>query len=761
MKARGYAAKRVSSILLDLFKMNAKEDFLEVVNKLQAEARSTQAILEEIAGLEKYISETYTSRVFYELIQNSDDCLSTRFHALRFDQDLYFFNDGTIFSASDLESICRSAFSGKQRGINIGYRGIGFKSVSSVCDAVTIVSGELKIHFSKENTRKLLGTEGEVPLLRVPHWGFIAESHETTAQSYLQLNHLTTCFILHNFDQEQLLFDLKGVSNGALLFLRTLNEVSIRIDGEFKHLSRNIDAMEEFSSNNVTSKNLYLTTSTSSGVDTESNTRAVKVWKYREIEIACDLVAGVPQRLPKNQAYAQAFLPMLTTTGLGCIINGDFSTDPSRTRISPDSNTKNALSQLVELIENLLFLLSKGLLTNNEQSLLQVLTPYRNADIFDISPAYIANQIKTKTSSTSSLLKGFVFKPAWMGMTEYERYCIFSGEKSLVFDQIKHLDFQNFFDKFGVKYLRPNKLIEWLGGDSMPLATTVAFLTACIRDNTDYSVMLSIDRELAFLARIHVCDDGIVRSSRDIKQYHCTLDFFTLQELFILRLKSTEILNFLIHFGIPPDAYPKSFHKKLIEITKGQANKSYQDLTSFLLGDTIEFSSSSKSILNDDTILPSKIQLTDETDSKSEQNLATSGVLSSAISYPAPHWRQAEEFACELMISMGFSSKDVSKSNYGYDLECTSESGGVCYVEVKLLAGIGESFRITDNEYYVARERSSKYWVLLIVQPDKLAPPSHYSLLKDFYPAFNEFVKRRCIKYELVCTDYSAQYVQL
>ena len=45
------------------------DEFNKKIKELQDEAKETETILRELAGLEKYISETYISRVFYEIIQ--------------------------------------------------------------------------------------------------------------------------------------------------------------------------------------------------------------------------------------------------------------------------------------------------------------------------------------------------------------------------------------------------------------------------------------------------------------------------------------------------------------------------------------------------------------------------------------------------------------------------------------------------------------------------------------------------------------------
>ena len=94
-------------------------------------------------------------------------------------------NDGHVFTCDDLEAICRSAFSTKQRGQNIGYRGIGFKSTSGVAEEIAIYSGDLEVYFSRLKTKELFSSNSDVPLLRVPHWGSINDTISTRANELI------------------------------------------------------------------------------------------------------------------------------------------------------------------------------------------------------------------------------------------------------------------------------------------------------------------------------------------------------------------------------------------------------------------------------------------------------------------------------------------------------------------------------------------------------------------------------------------------
>lgn len=51
----------------------------KIYNQLVNEAKSSPMMLSDIAGLEAYISESYTNRSFIELLQNADDAKADSF----------------------------------------------------------------------------------------------------------------------------------------------------------------------------------------------------------------------------------------------------------------------------------------------------------------------------------------------------------------------------------------------------------------------------------------------------------------------------------------------------------------------------------------------------------------------------------------------------------------------------------------------------------------------------------------------------------
>ena len=128
--------------------------FLEIRRSLLDEAMRSPQLLSDLAGLELYISETYSARSFVELLQNADDAGSNRFLVSIHKGILLVANDGKEFSEEDFYSLCRSAASNKRRGENIGYRGIGFKSVISLSKTAHLISGDYEVTFSKELSRQ-------------------------------------------------------------------------------------------------------------------------------------------------------------------------------------------------------------------------------------------------------------------------------------------------------------------------------------------------------------------------------------------------------------------------------------------------------------------------------------------------------------------------------------------------------------------------------------------------------------------------------
>lgn len=99
-----------------------------------SEAVASPNLLADMAAMEKYMAESYSGRVFVELLQNADDCKSTKIYVKEVAGNILFANNGRPFDENDVIAINRSGSSSKKRGETIGYRGVGFNSTTYLTD---------------------------------------------------------------------------------------------------------------------------------------------------------------------------------------------------------------------------------------------------------------------------------------------------------------------------------------------------------------------------------------------------------------------------------------------------------------------------------------------------------------------------------------------------------------------------------------------------------------------------------------------------
>ena len=98
-----------------------------------SEAVASPALLADMAKMEKYMAESYSGRVFIELLQNADDCNSTKILITELNGNIIFANNGRPFDENDVMAICRSGNSNKKRGETIGYRGVYIVATIRTC----------------------------------------------------------------------------------------------------------------------------------------------------------------------------------------------------------------------------------------------------------------------------------------------------------------------------------------------------------------------------------------------------------------------------------------------------------------------------------------------------------------------------------------------------------------------------------------------------------------------------------------------------
>ena len=146
-----------------LNKMSIQEVALEQINTTKdVYLRSPVRMFSEYNG-EKENVKNYNGRQLLEMLQNAEDAASEAKGMKKVliklqENQLIIANTGHPFSEEGLTSIFHSHFSPKEAQKNqIGNKGLGFRSILSWANKVTIKSHDLCVAFSKEYSKKVLG----------------------------------------------------------------------------------------------------------------------------------------------------------------------------------------------------------------------------------------------------------------------------------------------------------------------------------------------------------------------------------------------------------------------------------------------------------------------------------------------------------------------------------------------------------------------------------------------------------------------------
>jgi len=358
------------------------------------EASSSPQLLKDMAALEKYMAESYSERILIELIQNADDAGSKRICLFENNGHLFFANDGAPFSKEDIESISRSGASQKQRGLTIGYRGVGFKSACHLSDEILIHSSDVTFTFSKEICANLLKlTKEQVPTIRIP---FLVESVEEEIKaeiSNLKQAGFTTIFVFKNANLYQINLEIASVKDGYFLFLNHLEKINF-ILGEtiLDYVIRRQKDCITIHNGEQTSKTWYI------------------FGEPKKSRVACQLNEN-GEMIPcsKEESVFHCYLPTLDKTGFSFKIQADFSTDPSRKHITYDEITDSALEDAAETIFSKIKQIAGE--PNADATLLKLLKMQQG---FQKGPQLLNKKLKSKllTENWIRLKNGNVITPS-------------------------------------------------------------------------------------------------------------------------------------------------------------------------------------------------------------------------------------------------------------------------------------------------------------------------------------------------------------
>lgn len=299
------------------------------------EAMNSPQLLEDMASMEKYLSESYGNRVFIELLQNADDCGSKKIIFIRDGGDLVFANNGRPFNENDIMSICRSGASSKKRGESIGFRGVGFKSTTYLSSEIIILSNNVSFSFSKSICAKALNKKvDKVPTARIP---FLVDYTPSTNVSKILNDGFTTVFVFKNAKLNEFSSEFEEINDGYFLFLRNIESCVVNINKTHYEckLSRMPHKYGELVQN-LKSKRNWLNIS------------------QEHVTLSFLYEDGIIQECQKSDALFHCYLPTFDNCPYPFKINYDFTTDPSRKHITYDTIFDSAISIAAKLIANIL-----------------------------------------------------------------------------------------------------------------------------------------------------------------------------------------------------------------------------------------------------------------------------------------------------------------------------------------------------------------------------------------------------------------------
>ena len=665
-------------------------------DSLIAEAKSSPMLLSDLAGLEAYVSESYNSRSFIELLQNADDANATKFYVKRSGDYLFVANNGRPFNIKDLESLCRSASSNKVRGTSIGYRGIGFKSVVSFAKEVHLVSGDFEITFSKELSRKVVPQASKVPLIRIPHEINNSVKNELTNEIKAILDEgFKTIFIFSGVLANQIDEEYTSFASTTILFLKSIQVIKILLS---KKVTANIAVVDE------NEKGRFLRVST---------TDAISNWfvcSDSNCSIAFSMNNGKVARLPKNEAVIHAFLPTEDSCGLGVVVNGDFSTDPSRRHLIMDETTVTVISNLSKLYASLL----KYALSNKDKHIIDALMPYFDLKLIQLMKQSFEKEFSKKIKETfGKELSNLKLSPSWLNAEDFAKIMAASNLPFVAPECSEVNGLNDFLKYLGNRTEEIGSLLSKVSNVELSVLGYAQLVAAGIRE-------VLMNHKLASLCATDlVISDGRLCSFKEINENEEEIDESYVQLLLDNGVSENDISQFLKKMG-------------LSNINEVQFSDDDEDDYTFNDEDEDE---------EDDMSAPSSVsQWYNDASSSSKPAVYNEGLQK---------WRSAEENTLSALNANGFRLKDVSKQNLGFDLEGSDPNGNNIYIEVKSIDYVGQKFRMTNNEFAAAQYKPGNYYLALVYQNKD---SFEISLIKDPVNRLN--LTRQVVQWVWECSDY-------
>lgn len=683
---------------------------------LLLEAQTSPMLLSDLAGLEEYISDSYNNRSFIELLQNADDANATQFIVKKCKDYLLVANNGRTFNQQDIESLCRSASSNKVRGHSIGYRGIGFKSVVSIAKEVHLLSGNFEITFSRELTKTLIPSAERVPLIRIPH--SIRKEVKADLYSIIQtLNNdgFTTFFIFSDVVAKKIEEEYSGFHHTALLFLKHVRKLTVDLN---YYLDISITSVPLNNVGREVSINM-----------TNNNTSIWQVYSENSIDIAFNVQNNKVVKLAKSEALIHAFLPTEDTCNLGVLLNGDFSTDPSRRHLIFDEKTLTVIQYIAELY---IKLLNQLIFIEDEyaNNILTALMPHFDVRMLQLMRNTFEKQlINAVKESTNNLFNQLTLMPIWFNAKDFNILQTAKGHKTIGKESYSITNLISLLKCLGAKEIGLSDLIktENISKIEISIHGCAQLAHAAIKESQLNKIIPNIENIPIYYSQKKRC------SLKEIEAMNQEIDQAFLDLIYEKGITTVDMRSYLRKIS-------------LLSLCEKQFSKGVNSLNGTEPQPTTDNNKSIDSALFDRDIQIQEKENNEDIYEWLDYQMERKDILAQPTT---SRWRSAEELTLEVLNSKGFRLEDVASQNLGYDLEGTDPKGRRIFIEIKSITNAGQKFRMTNNEFAVAQIKQDCYYIAIVMQ---MAKELEISLIKNPTNTLN--LNRQCVQWIWECSDY-------
>ncbi|OZD03574.1 hypothetical protein CH281_12205 [Rhodococcus sp. 06-221-2] len=680
--------------------------------ELLDEAQRSPQMLADLAGLERYVSESYSNRAFIELLQNSDDAGATELEFVLGDNWLAVANNGRRFNLSDFRSLCRSAASNKERGNGIGYRGIGFKSIVGITTQIHLYSGELETTFSRTLTSNAIGTDFPVPLIRIPHsLQLESGSSESEVAQKLLSSGYTTVFVLEGLNREQVLDEFDRFDSDYLIFLKSIESVNMLHS-----------TVEHYSSRRRVSNDL------TTEIETRSETQIEnwRVFNAENVSVAFSIVENQYAPLRVDQSVVHAFLPTQEQCGFNIRVNGDFSTDPSRTRVVLDETSGKLITEVADVLAKLITDSMLHRTTLDPNPFLECLTPNVDETTLQLQRrSFRSELIGAVRERLTSVRNNVSLAPNWLSSIDAKH--LTGNGKGLVLPQA-----DSFSSEASVK-------ISKFAGCAV--ITTRAVLESAEKNKLTVAGRADL---IAHFANTVILNNVSIEDFSQAKIWEGPTGPVTIPEMIAgQHSMSPTFEKLLLDRGVEL----RSLSRRLAIADSGIFSEHTQ--TEHLNGDE---SADRTEITNHNNGLNGVISnphLGIKSPSKFLRPEWHGAQAKTSTASNASQWRSAEITVLELLQSLGYEAIDHSRQNLGYDVIATLNSE-ILHVEVKSISYPGQPFSLTPNEDSYARDAADTYMIALVYRARQ---STQIQLITDPRSSLN-FVKQ-CRQWAWECSEYN------